>query len=537
LLGAVALVLLIACANVANLLLARAVSRQREIAIRMAVGAGRGWLVRQLLTESVLLAALAGVAGLLLTHALIVPIARFAPPLTVFTPADYGIDNSVLGFTLLVSVATGVIFGLAPALRSTRQDLSDALKLAFSRRARASASRALVVSELALSMVLLAGAGLLLKSFGRLLQHDPGFRPDHVLTMQLWLPQTKYPDGPRVATFYREVLRRASALPGVESASTVNFRPLLGWGDVTEFAVEGRPPAGPSDVPFAHYRVAGPGYFRTMRIPLLEGRDLSETDGPRAAGVVVVNQALARRYWPNEDPIGKRLRVNFGKSDAPWKPLGDAQWLTVVGVAGEVKDLLLSDKPRPEFYLSYLQYPSPLMFLVARTGADPASLAAAIEKEVHAVDPTQPVSEVKTMTQAVEEAAARPRFNLVLLGAFAALAVVLAAVGVYGVMAYSVSQRTHEIGVRMALGARQSDVLALVLRQGGTLTALGIALGLGSSLVVTRVMQGLLFEVSATDPMNFAAVALLLAAIALAACYLPARRAARVDPMIALRQE
>ncbi len=533
LLGAAGFVLLIACANVANLLLARAVSRQREIAIRTAIGATRFRLIRQMLTESVLLAGIGGAAGLLLAHWALRLLVPLIPHISAYRALAPTIDSRVLGFTLAVALSTGVVFGLAPALQATRAEFLR-VSASFHRRA---AGDFLMVSEIALSIVLLIGAALLLKSFWHLQKIDPGFRPDHLLTMQVWLPKTKYPEASKVAGFYRQVVQRIEALPGVRAASAVNFRPFLGWGDGTLLDIEGHVPQSPSEALQAQYRVVTPGYFRTLGVPLLQGRDLTESDGPTSAGVAVINETMARRFWPNENPIGKHIRPAFRKTQVPWRPDATARWLTIIGVVGDVKEFRLNDPSPPEMYLSYLQSPSSLMFLVVRTASFPATLAATVQSEIRQVDRDQPVSDIRTMDAALSDAVAQPRFNLQLLGVFAALAVILSAVGVYGVTSYAVTQRTREIGIRMALGAEPSDVLGMMARQGLRLILIGVLIGLAAAAGLTRVLSSLLFGVSPTDPAIFAGVTLLLVAIAMLAGYLPARRAARVDPMTALRQE
>jgi len=546
LLAAVGFLLLIACANVANLLLARAATRQREIALRMALGASRLRLIRQLLTESVLLASLGGAFGLILAWWGL-DLLRAALPAGVdeIPRGDWiRIDPKVLGFTLLISLVTGVVFGLAPAVQISRPNLNETLKdggksLAGGRRG-SRLRDSLVVTEVALATVLLLGAGLMLRSFDKLLAVEPGFDPENVLTMQVWLPETKYTDGDKIAAFYQQTLERIREVPGVRSASGINFLPLSGWGDMTGFAIEGRAAPPPGQEPVAEYRVIDSDYFRVMGIPLLKGRPFDQHDREEAHGVALINEAMARRYWPGDDPLGKRIRPDFPETRTPWRPRAGKAWLTVVGVAGdvkEVKELGPIDETPPEFYLPYPQNPSALMRLVVRTDAEPMNLVSALRREVLDVDKDQPFTEIKSMKQFISESVFRRRFNTVLLGIFASVALVLAVVGIYGVMSYSVMQRTREVGIRMALGATARDVLSMIVGQGMKLSLAGVGIGLAAAFALTRVMRTLLFGVSATDTLTYVVVASLLAAMSLVACYVPARRATRVDPMEALRYE
>ncbi|HYY99141.1 MAG TPA: ABC transporter permease, partial [Pyrinomonadaceae bacterium] len=530
LLGAVGFVLLIACANVANLLLARAASREKEMAIRTAVGASRRRVARQLLTESVVLACLGGALGLLVAYWGLDALRGLGPG-NIPRLRDVGMDARVLGFTFGVAVLTGVLFGLAPALRVSRVNLSESLKEGGRSSAGGGRQRlrsALVVAEIALSLVLLVGAGLLVRSFVRVQQVEPGFDARNVLSMRLSVSGTSYA-GARGPEFYRELLERVRRLPGVESAGAASILPLgggIGWGSIT---IEGYTPTNGQEVIQADQRIAGTGYFETMKAPLVSGRYFGEQDTAQSQKVAVIDENMARTYWPGADPVGRRFKRGGADDDTPW--------LTVVGVVGNVKQYALDTDSRVTFYTPHAQSPSGTMYVVARTSVDPAGLAPAAAKEARALDPNVPVFDVKTMGQRLSDSLARRRFAMTALGLFALVAMALAAVGIYGVMSYSVAQRTREIGVRVALGAQGRDVLGLVVRQGMLLAALGIALGLVGAAGVTRVMGSLLFGVGATDPLTFASIALLLAAAALLACYVPARRATKVDPMVALRYE
>ncbi len=524
LLGAVGLVLLIACANVANLLLARAAARQREVAVRTALGASRGRLVRQFLTESLLLAFLGGMLGLLLALWGVDFLTSMSN--TIPRAREIGIDGRALGFTLLVSLLTGVVFGLAPALASSKPDLTRSLKEGSKGAGvglRGNRVRGLlVVSEIALALMLLIGAGLLIRSFARLLEVNPGFDPANVLTMQVSLPENSYGERAQRAAFYRQVLQRIAALPGVEHVGAVNDLPFSGSRTSNSFQIEGRQSNEPMN---ADSRVINSDYFRAMSIPLLQGRAFTEGDGADAAGVAVINEVMARRFWPDENPIGKRL--TFG-GDPPRE---------IVGIVAALKHDNLSAEEAPEMYAPYGQRPQSRMSIVVRSTVDPQSLTSAVRGAVREVDPNQPIYNVMTMEQRLASALAPQRFNTLVLGLFAGVALVLAVLGIYGVMSYTVSQRTHEIGVRMALGAQRTDVLRLVTRQGMTLAIIGIIIGLIASFAATRVLTTLLYGVSPTDFITFAVVALILGAAAFIASYIPARRATKVDPMIALRYE
>ncbi|HEX8292223.1 MAG TPA: ABC transporter permease, partial [Pyrinomonadaceae bacterium] len=529
LLGAVGFVLLIACANVANLLLARGASRHTEIAIRTALGAARLRVVRQLLTESLLLAFAGGMLGLLLS-------AWGVDSLVKLIPADMprvgeiGVDRWVFGFTSLVSVSTGVLFGLLPALQVSKGNLHDALKEGgrspLSGSSRQSRLRGfLVVTEVAAALILLIGAGLLAESFVRLRRVSPGFDPSNVLTMQLSLPPAKYKEPQRQAAFLQQVLQRAESLPGVKAAGAVVGLPLGGNVASRYFQIEGRPPRPAGEGLNTNFNLASPNYFRALGVPLKSGRYFDEHDAAGATEVVVINETMARRFWPDEDPLGKRLRI----AENPWR--------TVVGVVGDVKNDELSAETKPEMFYPLAQSPLPFMTLVVRSDTDPTALVAAVRGAVREVDKEQPVYDVKTMEQRVAESVSSLRLTALLVGLFAVLAVTLAAIGIYGVISYSVTQRTHEIGVRVALGARGVDVLRLVVGHGMRLVLVGVGLGLVGALALTRLVSSFFFGVSAADPAVYAGVSLLLLAVALLACLVPARRAAKTDPMVALRYE
>ena len=530
LLGAVAFLLLIACANVSNLLLARAAARRKEIALRAALGAGQRRLLRQLLTESLLLALLGGACGLALA-VWTVDVLAGALPATMARAGEVSVDRQVFGFTLIVSLLTGLIFGLAPAWQAARLDLNEALKEGGGQGPGGAGPmrllRLLVVGEVALALVLLVGAGLLIRSFHRLQQVSPGFNPERVVAVPFVLLPARYRDGNARAAFVEQVLQRVKALPGVQSAGVVTTLPFSGDFSTRTFTVEGRPPAaGESDV--ANQRAATPDYFRAMGIPLVKGRAFTAHDTFDAPAVVIINETMARQYFPGADPLGKRIV-------SPAGPGGDV--MTVVGVVGDVKNARLDEEPKPEFYYSYFQNRSPFMVLVVRTATEPQALIAALRREVWAVDKDLPLANIATLEQLLGKTVAQRRLTMLLLGAFAAVALALAALGVYGLMSYAVAQRQHEMGIRLALGARAADVIGLIVGEGMALALLGLALGLAAALGLTRLMASLLFGVTPSDPATFAAVALLLTLVALLACWLPAWRVAKVDPLVALRYE
>jgi len=533
LLGAVGFLLLIACANIANLLLARSTARQKEIAVRSALGASRARLVRQTLTESVLLALSGGAAGILLaawsTRLISTVGAKVIPQLV-----GVGIDYRVLGFTAAVSLLTGVLFGMVAALQFLGLNVNDVLKQG-GRSSRGSGHgtfrKVLAVSEIALALALLTGAGLMLRTYGKLRGVDPGFNPKNILTMSMALPSSRYPFATeKPVAFYRELLSRISALPGVQSAGAVQVLPLGNDFDTVEARVEGQV-YGPGEEPSPERYIVTPDYLRAMQIGLVRGRRLSEADDANTPLVVMVSETAAERWWPHQDAIGKRLRVS-GNSDEQGEQLR-----TVVGVVKDVKQSGL-DAPRTmQVYIPHAQYMNGSMVLVVRAGSDPLSYAAEVRRQVSAMDKDLAVSEIASMEQVLSGSMAARRFSTVLLGAFAGLGLLLASVGVYGILSYSVAQRIPEIGIRMALGAAQKDVLALIVGQGLKLGLLGVAAGAVTAFGLTRFMSSLLFEVSAADPATFFCVALLLGMVAFLASYIPARRAAKVDPIVALRYE
>jgi putative ABC transport system permease protein len=535
LLAAVGCVLLIACANVANLLLARATTRHKEMAIRAALGASRLRVVRQLLTESTLLGVGGGLVGLLLalwgTDLLVSIVPKGLPRV-----GEASVDGRVLGFTVLIALATGILFGLVPALQASKSDLVEALKEGGkgagdgARRSRLRSG--LIVAEVAVAVMLLVGAGLLVNSFLRLQSVNPGFNPHNVLTFRIGLPDSRYPQPEQITTFYQQLVARLETLPGVASASAIAPLPLSGQGAGVGFSIEGM--ALPPNQPFAYdadFRTVTPGHFRTMGMTLVKGRDFTARDGLQSTPVAIINETLARRYFPDGDPLGKRINPSFSIGT------GEPLMREIIGVVRDVKHASLRVDAEPEIYVTHAQFPRNSMTLVVRADSDPNRLIGAIRNEVQQLDNELPVFNVKTLDQYLSASVAEPRFNTLLIGSFAGLALLLTAIGLYGVMSYAVTQRTHEIGIRMALGARPRDVLRLIIGQGMGMAVIGMGIGIAAAYGLTRVMASLLYGVSATDPTTFAVVIALLTVVALLACYIPARRATKVDPMVALRYE
>jgi putative ABC transport system permease protein len=549
LLGAVTFVLLIACANVANLLLAHASSREQELAVRAALGAGRARLVRQLLTESVILALVGGLVGLFLAYWGVSGLRALVPANTPRLD-EVRLDPTVLLFTLGISVCTGLFFGVAPAWQVARTDLRESLNDS-GRGGSASGERRrlrsmLVVSELALAVLLLVGAGLLIRSFGHLLEVSPGFQTQHLLTMELALPEKSYADGAPVQSFYTQLLARVKALPGVQAAGAISRMPLTdSYASGSVFLEDTSIPDLPKYQPFANLpyteidqRAATPGYFAAMQIPLVRGRMLTEADDANAPLVAVVDENFARRFWPNRGAIGQRVAIDAIPNVKPQAP----RWRTIVGIVGHVKHYALDVEGREQIYLPHAQplfgtFSPREMALAVRTSLDPLSVTSAIRDQLSGLDKELALYDVATMDQLVSRSLAQARLNLSLLAGFAALALALAAVGVYGVMAYAVTQRTHAFGIRMALGAKPVDVLKQVFSEGGRLAALGLGLGLIAAIPLARLMRSLLFGVAPSDPVSLLLPAGLLAIVAVAACSIPALRATRVDPMVALRYE
>ena len=542
LLAAVGFVLMIACANVANLMLARSEMRAAEIAIRTALGASRSRIVRQLLAESLLLAIIGGGIGLLLASLTL----RLLPALgaeQLPRLQEIALDHWTLGFTLVIALLTGVIFGLAPAFHTLKFDLHTGLKEggrpSGSTKGRSRLRNVLVISEVALSVVLLTGAGLLIRSFWRLQQVDTGFMTEQLLTMRLFPPASTYPNEVRVAAFYEDLLERVRSLPSVKDAAAASGVPIATRNTATFLQIEGQPferDAGKG----AEFRVVTPGYFRALGVRLVQGRFLEDSDQEQTMPVAVVNQALARAYWPNKDPLGRRLRL----LDAP-PERARTVFLNVVGVVADVKNSSLTEVAGQEVFVPLRQRAAAVagmgfaqqMTLAVRSSGEPQQLVKSIRQQVWALDPNIPITGVQTMEQILETVTVQRRFNTILLGIFAAIALVLAAVGIYGVLSYSVTQRRHEIGIRMAMGAQRRDVLRLVIGQGMKLTLVGVLIGLSGALALTRLMEKLLFGISASDPATFLAAVFLLPIVALMACYLPAWGATKVDPMVALRHD
>lgn len=530
--GTVAIVLLITCVNVSNLLLARAASRQKEVALRAALGAGRLRLFRQFLTESLMLASLGGVCGLLLAM-WAVPLLRASLPGVVPDQIpglkSVSVDMRVLGFTLITAMSAGILFGIIPGLQLSRLNINQTLKesgKASSGRAHRRATRTLVIAEVALAMVTLIGAGLLVRSFQRLLQVDPGFRSDHLLSAQLALPATKYQQYSQVKDFHQRLLTNIAALPGVDQAATIDNFPLASSNAKTRFAIEGAPPPEPGQFPVAQIRGISPHYFDVMKIALKSGRNFTEDDIANDRNFYVINETMARRYFPGEDPVGKKIVMGV-LSPTPTV-------IPIIGVVADVKDLGLDAPVEPELY-----YPgfNNQQLLMIRTTGEPAGVAASVRQAVRATDSEQPVYQIRTMDEALSASLARRRLSAMLTGLFALIALLLATIGIYGVISWSVTERTHELGIRLALGAKAADVFKLVLGYGMTLVLIGVGIGLTASLVVTRLMKSLLFGVDTSDPATFIFIALLLIITAMLACWIPARRATKVDPGVALRYE
>lgn len=533
LLVAVGFVLLIACANVANLLLARVAAREREIAVRAALGADRGRLMSQMVTETVILFLAGGALGLLLAYWGTRTLVAINPDALPQGP-DIGIDGRVLLFTFAVAILTGLLCGLVPAFSALGGRLYDALKeggrgMAAGNRGK-TMRNVLVLVEVAVALVLLVGAGLLIRSFSRLQQVDPGFKPEGVLTLNVALPPNKYPDPPRQSIFVWNLLERLRGVSGVQHAATIYPLPLSDEGFVLTFWMQGRPAPPPNEAPNSHVRVISPDYFQTAGIPLIQGRVFTPQDNHQSEPVVIVNQKMAANVWAGESPLDKRITF-----DDPNDP--EARWLRVVGVVADVRHAGLGEQTTNEAYWPHFQNPQSSLTILVRTAGDPASLVGPVRQAIKDVDPEQPVDQVRTLEDVVSGALSQSRFRTVLLSIFAAVALVLASVGVYGVISYSVAQRTHEIGVRMALGAHRGEVLGMVVRQGMALVAIGVAVGLAGAWFLARYLSSQVYEVSTSDPLTFVVVPAVLLLVALVANLLPARRATRVDPLEALRYE
>ena len=532
LMAAVSLVLLIACANVANLLLAKATNRQKEIAIRTALGANRLRILRQLLTESTLLGLLGGLLGLLFA---IVGTKSLIAFVTVNIPRlkDFGFDSKLLLFTLAISLLTSLVFGLAPAIDASKPNLNEALKEGGRSSGGGSGRNRLrnflVIGEVALAVVLVTASGLMFRSFVRLQRVNPGFNPENLLTLEIELPEAAYRTEQQQRIFQQQLLQRIRAVPGVRYASTADNVPFSGNAFNSSFMIEGRPIPAVTERPRAFYRVISPDYFSTMGIPFVRGHQFTDRDSADAQGVAIINDAAARKYWPGEDPLGGRVKRGRPESKNPW--------LTIVGLVGSANQASLREETQPEIYVPYLQNSSRTLTLVARTDSDPRMLAGAIRKEVWAADKDLPVSSMKLMEELISTSVAQPRFYLILLTVFAGLALVLAAIGVYGVMSYSVTLRTRDIGIRMALGATPTDIFKQVVGQALWLALIGLGVGIALAILSTRVMSSLLYGVSTMDPMTLASTSLALLVVALLASYLPARRATKVDPIVTLRYE
>ena len=530
LLGVVGCVLLVACVNVANLMLARATARQKEFALRAALGASRWRILRQLLLESLLLASIGGVLGFVLSIWAL-RLLLTAIPIDLPFWMNFGIDLRVLVFTLGITLLTGLIFGAIPALQTSRVDLNDTLKEAGRGNSgvRSRARSLLVVAEIAMSLVLLVGAGLMIQSFLRLQRVNIGLNPKNVLTATMIAPRAKYKEDAQRAALIKQIVERVKSLPGVESASATGTLPLNGstWG--RGITVEGYPVAPAGQTPSVQHTVVTPGYFRTMGITLLAGRDFTDSDTANGPDITIIDERLAKQYWPNQNPIGKRVRFGPPEDNEPWH--------TIVGVVSAVRHQRMQEETDPSVYMPHQKVPTSGMTIVARTSSNPRDFTRAIRNEVAQIDRDLPVSEVATMEEVVAESIWQPRLYAMLFAVFAGGALLLALIGIYGVMAFLVQSRTHEIGIRMALGASARDVFRLVVGRGMKLTAVGVVIGVGGAIALTRLMHSLLFNTSATDPFTFILISALLAVAAFLACYLPARRAAKTDPLIALRYE
>jgi putative ABC transport system permease protein len=530
LLGAVGFVLLIACANVANLVLEKIIARRKEIAIRTALGAGQGRVLRQILSESSLLAVTGGALGLLFAHFGVTLIVTFLAH-RLPRASEIGMDGWALAFTLIISLLTGIAAGLAPAWHLTKIDLNQVLREGLGRADSDSGGsptrRLLVVSEVALSLVLLIGAGLLIRTLWALRNANPGFDPHNVLTLSLAIPRAKYPQPAQRIRFFDQLLKQVRALPGVESAGAIDDLPLSGNGSNWPIAIEGRPAGKLAEQPEVDTCMVSPGYFRTMRVPLLRGWFFKESDRPGTQPVILISEAMAKQFWPNESPLGRHLTTAFDPGAS----------LKVVGVVGNVKDRGLARlSPVATMYIPIFQFSGPFVSLVVRTAVKPTSMISSVTSTVHQMLPDQPLR-VMSMDQVLNDSLSQQRFSMMLLAAFAGLALVLAAIGVYGVIAYSVSERTHEIGVRVALGAQRTDILKQVVGEGMLLVLIGIGIGIAAALGLTHVLASMLYGVHPADPMTFTGVSLILTGVALLASYIPARRATKADPLVALRYE
>jgi putative ABC transport system permease protein len=530
LMGAVGFVLLIACGNVANLIMVRAVSRSREIAVRAALGAGRWAIIRQLLIESGLLAVIGGIAGLLLANWAIQAMQSFKPVYGIEF-SSVNINSIVLLYTLGISLLTAFIFGLMPAIQMTRWNLQEHLKESSRgvQLGSSSTRNSFVIVEIALALILLVGAGLLIRSFASLLNVNPGFNPKNVITVRILLPRVRYTEDHQIVQYFQEALRRIQALPMVESAGGTTFLPFAETASGTNFFIEGRPTPRPDQEPTTLVYVTDENFFKTMQIPLIRGRLFTHSEAVEAKRVVLISEALAKTYFPNEDPIGKRLKINMRDDPNPTTE--------IIGIVGDVKHESLDAKIEPAVYWPHAELPISFMTLVIRVKGDALSAIPTINKTIRPIDPQLAFSEFRTMEDKMGDSYAKNQFNMVLLFILAVVAVALAIIGIYGVMSHSVAQRTQEMGIRMALGAKAEDLLKLILKQGGKLIVIGTIIGLAGGLVMTSLMESLLFGTSSSDPETFVFVTLAIIVVALAACYIPARRASKVDPMTALHYE